>query len=626
MCCRLAHYITIVLLLFCINNSNAQETISQVQPKDSSQTLSPDYLPVNYAQIGQHHFYPLDFKPIDTNMVEVNHYSKTLRSENIYQSLGIFGQAHQSMVFNFNKEMGFTFIQFPFPLYFKSQNNLQLFDLETSYTKIGYFNGLTGENSLTLTFAQKIQDFTVSINMLANSNTGYFVNQFIQGLVGDAMVRYETPNKKYGFRASYIINRKENQENSGIANVEEFKEHTLEGGYSAYAVNSSNATLKILTHDINFQQYFNISDAKGNYFGTFTHNSQYQRLKSSYFDFLDTSLLRQLYTFESDSTFDTLSCYKIVNSIQWSNFSPNSIKSNANNFFKLAGGIMHEYFEDRETYFNFHSFTPFVRGHIRLLKFLDIQGNFSYSFGGYTHNDAIANLKGEWALKRELNLIVGVIADFYRVAPNYNYSYFHSNHFQWDVSWQKQNIAEFGAYLTFKKFKASANLFLLDNYLIFGSDYYPVQLQEFSRVVQFNIYAPFRYKGFGVTANLSLQNGSSDSIQVPLFAAKSSIFYIFDIFKKKLKLQLGVDVMFNTSYFANGYSPALYSFYFQDQQQVGNFWYVDANATIRISRLYFFARIGNVFSPFQNYNMFTTPNYPMKDFLISLGINWRFHD
>lgn len=626
MCCRLVHYITILLIFLNINFGNAQETTTQVQPIDTTKSLSPDYLPVNYAKIGQHHFYPLDFKPIDTNMVEVNHYSKTLQSENIYQTLGIFGQAHQSMIFNFKKEMGFTFIQFPFPLYFKSQNELQLFDLKTSYTKIGYFYGVSGENSLTLTFAQKIKDFTVSINVLANSNTAYFLHQEIQGLVGDAMVRYETPNKKYGFRASYIINRKENQENSGIADIEEFKEHALEGGYPAYAVNSSNALLKILTHDINLQQYFNISDSKGNYFGTLTHNSQYQRITSNYFDYFDTTALYQLYTFESDSTFDTLSCYKIVNSIQWSNFSPNSILSSANNFVKLAGGIMHEYFEDSRTYFNFHSFTPFVRGHIRLIKYLDIQGDFSYSFGGYTHNDAIANLNGEWALNRNLNFKVGVNANFYRISPNYNYSYFKSNHFQWNLNWEKQNIAELGAFLTFKKFKASAKIFLLDNFVIFNSDYSPIQLDNFSRVVQFNIYAPFRYKGFGLTANLSLQNASSDSIQVPLFAAKSSVFYIFNIFKRKLRLQLGVDVMFNTTYYANGYSPALYSFYFQDQQKVGNFWYIDANATIRISRLYFFARIGNVISPFQNYNMFTTPNYPMKDFLISVGINWRFHD
>lgn len=625
MCCRLVHYILIILLLFNINKSVAQENSSQVHSKDSTHSLSPDYLPVNYSNIAQHHFFPLVFRPIDTTMVEVNHYSKTLKTENLYQTLGVFGQAHQSMVFNFRKEMGFTFIQFPYPLNFKSQNDLHIFDLETSYTKIGYFYGVSGENALTLTFAQKIKDFTVSLNLLANSNTAYFLHQAIQGLVGDAMIRYESPNKKYGFRTSYIINRAENQENTGLSNIEEFKVHKLKS-IKAYAVNSSNAILQVLTHDINFQHYFNISDSKGNYFGTLTHNSQYQRIKSSYFDFLDTSLTYQLYTFDSDSTFDTLSCYKIVNSIQWSNFSPNSKISNANNFLLLAGGIMHEYFEDSRTFFNFHSFSPFVRGHIRLIKFLDIQGAFSYSFGGYTHNDAIAYLKGEWAFKKDLNLKLGVNANFYRVSPNYNYSFFNSNHFQWDLQWKKQNIAELGAYLTFKQFKASANLFLLDNVVIFGSDYNPVQLEEFSRVVQFNIYAPFRYKGFGLTTNLSLQNSTSDSIPVPLFAAKSSIFYIFDIFKRKLKLQLGLDVMYNTTYFANAYSPALYSFYFQDKQKVGNFWYIDANATIRISRLYFFARIGNVLSPFQNYNMFTTPNYPMKDFLISIGLNWRFHD
>lgn len=625
MSCKLVHYIILLLFVLNVNFVNAQESNSQNQSKDSTQSLSPDYLPVYRAQIAQHHFYPLVFNPIDTNLVEVNHYSKTLLSENIYQTLGIFGQAHQSMVFNYQREMGFSYLKYPFPLYFKTQNDLQLFDLETSYTKIGYFYGLPGENTLTVIYAQKVKNVTLSINMLANSNTGYFLHQAIQGIVGDAVISYELPNKKYGFRASYIINRAENQENAGLSNVEEFKEHLLPD-IKGYAVSSSNAILQILTHDINFQQYFNISDLKGKYYGTLTHNAQYQKIGSNYFDYIDTNMSYQFYTFQSDSTFDTLSSYKIVNSIQWSNFSPNSKKSQANYFLRIAGGVMHEYFEDRRTNYNFHSFTPFVRGTARLFNLMDVYGDFSYSFGGYTHNDAIANLKGEWVFNKENNLKVGVVANFYRVSPDYHYSYSQSNHFQWDQQWRKQNIAELGADLTFKKYRASAKIFLLDNMLIFGPDFHPVQLAKFSRLVQFNLFVPFKYRGFGLTTNLSLQNSSSDSIAVPLFAAKSSVYYIFDIFKKKLRLQLGVDVMYNTSYYADGYSPALYSFYYQNQQKVGNYWYIDANATVRISRIYFFARIANIMSPFQKFNMFTTPHYPMKDFLISVGINWRFHD
>lgn len=625
MYCKLKSYISIVLIFFCSNTIYGQNLINENTPKDTTHNLSPDYLPVYSAPIKQHQFYPLVFDPIDTQMVEVNHYNPILHSENIYQNLGIFGQAHQSMVYNFEKDMGFTFIKYPYPLYFKNQNDLRVYDLETSYTKIGYFYGLPSENALSLNFAQKVKSSIISIHMLANSNVGYFLHQAIQGIVGDAQIQYESKNKNYGFRASYIINRTENQENGGISDVELFKQQSMES-ITGYPVYSSNAVMKILSQDLNLQQFLTIKSKSGFNFGTLTHNVQYQRYKSDYFDYLDSTLNIQTYFFEADTTFDTLRSYKIVNSIQWSNFTPFSLMSSNQSFLRFAGGIMHEYFEDSKTFYNFHSFTPFVRGNIKLLNVLDLFGKFSYTFGGYTHNDAIANIQGEWTFSKKNKLILGVHADFYRVSPDYIYSQFSSNHFKWDTTFKKQNIATFGAFLKFKEYKASAKIFLLDQFVIFGTDYKPVQLEAFSRLLQISLYAPFRYKGFGLTTNMTLQNASSDSIQVPLFAGKANLFYIFDIFKKKLRLQIGIDVMYNTAYYGNGYSPALYSFYFQNTQMTGNYWYVDANATIRISRIYFFARIGNLLSPFQKYNMFTTPGYPTKDFLVSLGVYWRFHD
>jgi len=604
---------------------NGQEKGGVENRKDSLNTLSPDYLPVYVAAIKSHHFYPLQFNAIDTQMVEVNHYSPSLMSDKIYQTLGIFGQAHQTMIFDFEKEMGFTYIKYPFPLNFKTQNDLHIYDLETSYTKIGYFYGLPSENALSLNFAQKVGAATVSLNVLANSNIGYFLHQATQGLVGDAQVFYESRNKKYGFRASYIINRTKNNENGGLSDLEEFQSHSLDN-ITLYPVNSASGLMTVLVQDMGLQHYYNLQNKNGQYFGTITHNAQYQRYRSDYFDYIDTSRAFQTYFFESDTTFDTISCYKIINSIQWSNFSPLSKISKSNNFIRFAGGILHEYFEDRRTFYNFHSFTPFVRGNMKFLNFFELFGSFSYSFGGYIHHDAIANLKGEWSFSKKRNIKLGVHADFYRVSPDYVYAKFNSNHFKWDTLFKKQNIASLGAFITYQSYKASAKIFLLDNMVVFGTDYHPVQLEKFSRLVQISLYAPFRYKGFGLTTHIAVQNASSDSIQVPLLAGKANLFYIFDIFKKKLRLQLGVDVMYNTTYYADGYAPALYAFHFQDQHKIGNYWFVDANATIRISRIYFFARIGNFLSPFQQYRMYTTPAYPTKDFLLSIGINWRFHD
>ena len=625
MYCKLKYYISIVLIFLCSQIGFGQDHMSVGNHKDSLHTLSPDYLPVFWAPVKSHHFFPLHFETIDTTMVEVNHYSPTLMSDKMYQTLGILGQAHQSVIFDFEKEMGFTYIKYPFPLQFKTQNDLVIYDLETSYTKVGYFFGLPSENALSLNFAQKAGSATISLNVLANSNVGYFLHQATQGLVGDAQVLYETKDKKYGFRASYIINRTENQENGGLSGLSSFQEHSLDN-IKLYPVNSASGLMTILIQDIGWQHYYNLKYKNGQYFGTITHNAQYQRYRSDYFDYLDTTMAVQTYSFESDTTFDTLKCYKIINSIQWSNFSPLSKSSNSDNFVRFAGGIMHEYFEDSRTYVNFHSFTPFVRGNFKFLNVFEVFGTFSYSFGGYIHNDAIANLKGEWSFSKKRNIKLGVHADFYRVSPDYIYSTFNSNHFRWDTLFKKQNIASLGAFLTLQNYKASAKIFLLDNMVIFGTDYHPVQLEKFSRLVQISLYAPFRYKGFGLTTHMSIQNSSSDSIHVPLFAGKANLYYIFDIFKKKLKLQIGIDVMYNTTYFADGYAPALYSFYFQDKNYIGNYWFVDANATIRISRIYFFARIGNVLSPFQQYKMYTTPAYPTKDFLLTIGINWRFHD
>lgn len=622
--CKLNFYISIVLFLLSSITVYGQENSASGIAKDTTNELSPDYLPVFTAPIKQHHFYPLHFQSVDTQMVEVNHYTPTLNSHNIYQTLGVAGQAHKSMIFDFEKNMGFTYLKYPFPLLFKTQNDLMLYQLETSYTKVGYFYGLPSENALTLDFAQKVKNAIVSINVIANTNTGYYVHQAIQGLVGDAQVQYETKNKNYGFRASFIINRTENQENLGIRESEFSRLDTAKD--QDVKVNSNNGFLSVLTSDFNFQHFLNVKNKQGQYFGTFTHNVQYQRYRSTYSDCIDTTLESPFYSFESDSTFDTLQCYKIVNSIQLSNFTPFSVVSSKNNFLRFAGGIMHEYFEDRRTYYNFHSFTPFIRGNMKFLNFFEVFAHFSYSFGGYIHNDAIANLKGEWTFSKKHHIVLGIHTDFYRVAPDYIYSRFSSNHFKWDALFKKQNIASLGAYLTYKDFKASAKIFLLDNMVIFGTDYKPIQLSKFSRLVQISVYAPFRYKGFGITTHIALQNSSSDSIQVPLLAGKANLFYIFDIFKKKLRLQLGLDVMYNTRYYANGYSPAQYSFYFQNSNMIGNYWFVDAHATIRISRIYFFARIGNLLSPFQQYNMYTTPGYPNNDFLFTLGINWRFHD
>jgi hypothetical protein len=204
--------------------------------------------------------------------------------------------------------------------------------------------------------------------------------------------------------------------------------------------------------------------------------------------------------------------------------------------------------------------------------------------------------------------------------------YVSTNHFQWDTTFSKQNIVQLKAYWNYKKYRLSISYYYIDNLVYLSEELHPMQNKDNGNLVQFSTFIPFRYKNFGTTANLNLQYCTDDVVRVPLFAGKLSVYYIFEMLKKRLKIMVGTDLMYNTSYYADGYLPALHLFHYQNSQPVGNFVYWDANVTFQIERINFFCRVGNLLAPFMHYRNFTTPIYPEKDFLVSIGISWKFFD
>ncbi|MEG2071304.1 MAG: putative porin, partial [Bacteroidales bacterium] len=175
-------------------------------------------------------------------------------------------------------------------------------------------------------------------------------------------------------------------------------------------------------------------------------------------------------------------------------------------------------------------------------------------------------------------------------------------------------------------YKASFNYFLVDNMVMLNQESRPFCVETPINVFQLHLYAPIRIKGFGFDANMYLQYASKSYISVPLFAGKASTFYVFKLFKKKMQLQIGFDMMYTTSYMANGYDPILHQFYYQDQNTTGHYFYLDANITIQVQRIAFFFRAGHFLSGIIGNNYFSTPFYPETARRFNLGITWRFYD
>ncbi|MCL2290004.1 MAG: putative porin [Bacteroidetes bacterium] len=595
---------------------------------DSVMDMSPYYLPTSYTHINFLEFMPLKFKMIDTTMIVTHLFEPLLRTENIYQNLGIGGQAHQSIIFDYQREMGFLYQTLPYPLYFKKQSDLKYYKLKTTYSRVAYTLTFSKNNNIYAEFARHMRGVSVAANIYATFNEGTFVHQTTRNLCGDLLIHYELPSSIYGFRASYIINHLSNQENGGLLDINSFQKRELSNN-AAYAARSTNASSLITTHDFALQNYWNVKDRQNRYFGTFTHDFQWTQTTIRYKDQFESPYPHFGTYFSDKITDDSTRIVTAKNALQWSNFSPFQEASNQSNFFHIAGGLLHDYADLKYANLPFSSLYLFARTHIRLFSAMDITGQVSYSvISDYANNDFVAKAGVSWAINREREKehAVGLNVNYFRNSPEYMMQYVFTNHFRWINQFTEQNIVQFKTFWDYRKYNVSLSYYYLNKWVYLSEELRPTQSENDGNLIQLSAFVPFRHKNFGTTANLNVQYCTKNVINVPIFAGKVSVFYIIELLKKRLLIQIGTDLMYTTPYYADAYLPALHSFYYQRSQAVGNFLFMDANITFKIERVNFFFRIGNILSPMMGNRSSTTPNYPLNDYSISLGINWRFFD
>ena len=343
----ITYIILLVLCVFTAGSALAQDTAKTRTSStiDSAMAISPDYLHTRYAPFPTINFQPIVYQEIDTSMVHISEYDPLVKVQNLYQSLGINGQAHRSMVFDIDHSLGFTMITMPYPLYFKKMQDLKLYDMATSYTDINFTWGWRRELVFSATHAQRIRQVDFVVNIDACSNPGYFIHQNVNRLNVNAFVKYETPNKIYGLLAAYNLNHGKFAENGGLESCSDFtdrdpRDSALTYDLTSFAVMFSNAQTLINTHTAQLTNYVNIKNKKGNYFGTISHTLDIDNLKSVFTDHdLNNLFYLNRYYINPDTTNDSIQYFLIANTLQWSNYSPTDTLGDKAYFFRISGGL-----------------------------------------------------------------------------------------------------------------------------------------------------------------------------------------------------------------------------------------------------------------------------------------------
>lgn len=629
--------ITAYILLWCCclllaGTLHAQEANTTPTDSVNASSVSPDYMPVLYTQLPTEQYQMLDYREVDISMFHTPQTNPLSDPYNLYQSLGIYSQAHQNMLFHLEPRTGFSMITLPFPLYFRKQQDLRYYEVATSYTKLNYTYGIETENSFQALHTQKVRQFNFTFDLNGYSNQGYFIHQATNMFTMNVFGHYQTPKNQYGVFVSYLLNHGKFAENGGLTDHAAFADRKPMSAnpmedLGSYSILFSNASTLINTHDIYLMQYLNLENKKGFYFGTFTHTFQFNRINSLFYDHdLNNDYYQNQYYINTDTTRDTICYNSISNALQWSNYRPFDTISSQNYFFRIAGGARHEYIGALMPYYRGNTITLFARTNIRLFSVWDIFGGISYSFFGYNKNDAHAYAKATFAINRRTRHHLGFTADFYRVSPDYFYSYYIGNNSLWYNDWPKQNNLKLSAYWTRKDYKVSFNYYMMHHYIFLNSHFVPEMSKAGISIIQLQAEAPVRIQNYYLDVYMALQHATQSDISLPLFAGKLSTGYCFRIFKKRLNIQLGGDLMFNTSYYADGYNPLLHQFYHQEEIKLGNYLYFDLHLSFRVKRISFFVRGGNLLAGLMGFRYVTTPSYPLQAQNLRVGINWRFYD
>jgi hypothetical protein len=174
--------------------------------------------------------------------------------------------------------------------------------------------------------------------------------------------------------------------------------------------------------------------------------------------------------------------------------------------------------------------------------------------------------------------------------------------------------------------------YLITNYLYLRNYRELMQEPAAFNVLRVSASKTFRLgRNFRWHADVYLQRETGDvPVNMPLLFTRNRVGYEGKLGLPHLNVAAGLEIRYHSPYKADGYSPVLGQFFYQDSVTISNRPQVDAYLHLRIRGFRAFLRYENLNTidfrngfGFTNHN-FAAPGYPMAGGMLRLGIFWGF--
>ncbi len=532
-----------------------------------------------------------------------------------------------------------------FDAYAKFPETIRYFNTTTPYTLLDYSQS---ENKNVRTESR----FNVFHSQNANSKFNFSFLYDQAKSTGQYQLQ-ETKFHTIGLNTTYIsdrfnshfnvlFNRHEAQENGGLQPDQDLNEYDET---ETYLVNLADARSKLQNNTVSLVNEYKVGKTveakteKGESYEKFRpitgfiHQIEYSGNKRFYLDSEASSDFYPSAIYDSDSTRDTISYNRLTNIFQLKFYeSPDRKFTFGKRAFVAYDAITvgipgpESYATVKENYHNLY-----VGGGISR-----IEGEFwKWNAEGKIYLTGFRSGQTELSAYIYKPLKIGkdttslyVAGELNTIVPDPFMQKYRSNHYQWSNQFNNTNEMIIRSRINSKKYNVTIglNYALISNYIYNNSSAHPDQGSKEMLVLSTYANKDMISRHWLIRTQLLWQNTTqADYLHLPAFTGYLSVGYK-TVISKVMHTVLGFDVRYHTEFFADAYEPATGRFYWQNEQKIGNYPFIDLHANLKLKRTRAFFQLKNAGTGFLPGDFWSAPDYPLYRRTFRLGIAWSFYD
>ena len=611
----------------------------------------------------------IEFISIDTMLSGFNRDYLFFNQEKIGSAyLGNLGGASVPLdYFNRRNHTSFSFLD-AYQAYIYTPAEIPFYNTKRPFTQLSFFTSgqvAKAEEQLRVIHAQNISPSTsFNLEYRNNATRGMYNDQ--RSKDKNLSLAVDHTGNRYSVHSGYIYNMGDIQENGGVTNdsfvkdtlmdlpqnipmnlkdaYNKFKGHTffITQSYGLPFVSPKKKRIQELmlagdsTAVLDEDVEYNLRDSPAIFFGQHFEFTSYKKTYTDTYEGVEEGYYDNWYinpAMSSDSIRERNIDARFFVQIQ--PYSRDGIIST------LDGGIGYQnesyyYFQPKDYIYESEntvesSVYVYANAEGKFKKYINWDGHFKYHPLGANSQDMNFGGNLEFtAYLKDKPLKISAGANYSMTNTSFWSEHYYSNHFKWNNSFDKEIETRFEGKITMEDYglELGAKQSIMTNKVYYNQNSLPTQFADALSLSSVYLQKDFRIGGLNLKNRVLLQWSSSQSVApVPLVSANALYYYEFDVVKNVLRMQVGVDGYFNTSYYGFGYNPAIMQFYNQQTVKTGDYVWLDAFVSGKWKRLRFLIKLQHVnYELFGGRDYFQVAHYPLNRRMLKIGVSWNFYD